>query len=95
MDAQDENFLLMAIEQAKESCKQGGFPAGAIIVKDGKIIGRGISIGTRLCDPTSHGEMAAIRNACHGIQSADLSGASIRLDAAVPDVFWRGALGRG
>lgn len=70
-------FLKKAIEKARESVTQGGFPAGAIVVKDGKIIGEGISIGNKLNDPTSHGEMTAVRDACRNIASADLNGATL------------------
>lgn len=68
-------FLEKAIEKARESVLQGGFPAGAIVVKDGEIIGEGISIGNKLNDPTSHGEMMAVRDACKNIASSDLNGA--------------------
>ncbi len=71
----DEDYLLLAIEQAQKSVDEGGFPAGAVIIKDGKIIGQGISIGNILHDPTSHGELQCIRNSCNNIQSSDLSGA--------------------
>lgn len=70
-------FLKKAIEKARESVTQGGFPAGAIVVKDGKIIGEGISIGNKLNDPTSHGEMTAVRDACRNIASADLNGVTL------------------
>ena len=70
-------FLQKAIEKAEESVMAGGFPAGAVIVKDNKIIGEGISIGFQLCDPTSHGEMASIRDACKTIKASDLSGAML------------------
>jgi guanine deaminase len=70
----DEQFLKRAIERAKESVAQGGFPAGAIVVRNGKIIGEGISIGNKLHDPTSHGEMAALRAACKNLKTSDLSG---------------------
>lgn len=70
----DRYFLRCAIEKAKESVAQGGFPAGAIVVKNGKVIGEGVSIGNKLNDPTSHGEMAAIRDACKNLKISDLSG---------------------
>lgn len=70
-------FLQEAINLAKESVEQGGFPAGAVVVKDGKVIGRGISIGNKLNDPSSHGEMASIRQACGNLKSSDLSGATL------------------
>lgn len=70
----DKQFLRKAITKAKESVAQGGFPAGAIIVKNGEIIGEGVSVGNKLNDPTSHGEMASIREACKNLKTSDLSG---------------------
>ena len=72
---QENTYLERAIEKARQSVEQGGFPAGAVVVKDGKIIGEGISIGNKLNDPTSHGEMSAIRDACKNLETSDLSGA--------------------
>jgi tRNA(Arg) A34 adenosine deaminase TadA len=73
MENPDRKFIQLAIEKAKESVASGEFPAGAVIVKAGEIIGEGVSIGNRLNDPTSHGEIDSIRNACKNIQSSDLS----------------------
>jgi guanine deaminase len=73
----DREFLQKAIEKAKESIAQGGFPAGAIVVKDGEIVGEGVSVGNTLNDPTSHGEMAAIRAACKNLSTTDLSGSTL------------------
>ena len=71
----DKQFLQKAIMKAKESVAQGGFPAGTIIVKNGEIVGEGVSIGNKLNDPTGHGEMASIREACKNLKTSDLSGA--------------------
>lgn len=68
-------FLEKAIQKAEESLLSGGFPAGAIIVKDNQIIGEGISIGNILYDPTSHGELSCIRNASRHVQSTNLANA--------------------
>ena len=73
----DREYLQIAIDQAKESMNQGGFPAGAIIVKNGEIIARGISIGAALNDPTSHAETASIREACRALKTSDLEGATL------------------
>lgn len=73
----DKEFLLKAIEKAEESVKQGGFPAGAIIVKDGKVVSSGISIGNKINDPTSHGELSSIRDACKNLKTANLAGATL------------------
>ena len=51
-----------------------GGPFGAVIVKDGKIIGRGSNHVLANNDPTAHAEVMAIRDACTNINSYDLSG---------------------
>lgn len=71
----DKDNLKRAVEKAKESVDKRGFPAGAIVVKNGKIISEGISIGYQIHDPTGHAETAAIRQACRKLQTSDLSGA--------------------
>lgn len=73
----DKDYLKLAIEQVKLSVEEGGFPAGAIVVKDGEIIARGISIGSKLNDPTGHAETSAIREACRTLGTTDLSGATL------------------
>lgn len=74
---EDKNYLKRVIELAKESVEKGGFPAGAIVVKDGKVIAEGISIGNILNDPTSHSETASIREACKILQTTNLEGATL------------------
>lgn len=71
----DIEYLKKAVEQARKSVEAGGFPAGAIIVKDGKIIAEGISVGFKHNDPTGHAETAAIRAACQKLKTHDLNGA--------------------
>ena len=72
----DIDYLRLAIEQAKKSVDEGGFPAGEIIVKDGKVISGGVSLGRKLNDPTEHAETSAIRNACKTLGSY-LDGATL------------------
>ncbi len=72
----DKDFLKMAVEQGKKSVEEGGFPAGAIIVKDEKVIGEGISLDKLLNDPTEHAETSAIRKACKNVGSY-LDGATL------------------
>lgn len=73
----DRDYLEVAVEQAKISVEQDGFPAGAVIVKDGKIISKGISLGFIFHDPTSHAETAAIREACKMLKTSNLDGATL------------------
>ena len=67
-------FMQEAIKEAKIGINnhEGG-PFGTIIVKDGNIIGRGHNKVIKNYDPTCHGEIDAIRNACQNIKSYDLS----------------------
>lgn len=71
----ESKFLKRAIELARQSVQKGGFPAGAVVVKDGEIIAEGISIGSVLNDPTSHAETASIRESCQKLKTTNLEGA--------------------
>lgn len=69
----DIDFLRLAIDQAKDSVEKGGFPAGSILVKGGKVVAEGVSLGFILHDPTSHAETSSIRQACKNLETTDLS----------------------
>lgn len=73
----DKQCLELAVKQAKKSVEESGFPAGAIVVKDAKIISEGVSLGFLLHDPTSHAETSAIRKACKKLQTTNLEGATL------------------
>ena len=67
--------LRLAIQLSNESVESGSSPFGCVIVdKNGKIIGQGYNHVVLDNDPTAHGEVVAIRNACKNIKSFDLSG---------------------
>ncbi|MCL4382347.1 MAG: nucleoside deaminase [Patescibacteria group bacterium] len=73
----DKEYLKLAVEQAKKSVEESGFPAGAIIVKNNEIIAEGVSLGFKLNDPTSHAETSSIREACRKLQTTDLTSATL------------------
>lgn len=73
----DKQYLKLAVEQAKKSVEECGFPAGAIVVKEGKVISEGVSLGFKLNDPTSHAETASMREACKKLKTTDLVGATL------------------
>ena len=73
----DKHFLQLAVEQAKKSVDEGGFPAGAVVVKSNEIISEGISLGFKLNDPTSHAETASMREACKKLQTINLNGSTL------------------
>lgn len=70
--------MQVALEEARNGIAHNdGGPFGAVIVKDGKIIGKGHNRVAKNNDPTCHGEMEAIRDACKTLSTFDLSGADI------------------
>ena len=58
-----DEFLMAAIEEAKQGLAQGGIPIGSVLVKDGKIIGRGHNKRVQDNDPIIHAEVDCLRNA--------------------------------
>ena len=63
-----------AIELSLESVNKGGGPFGCVIVKDEKIVSEGSNKVTSSKDPTAHGEIVAIREACKKVNNFSLSG---------------------
>ena len=73
-----EKFMQEAIKLAKENLKyKNGGPFGAVVVKDNKIIGRGLNTVTSKNDPTAHAEINAIREACLALDSFQLEDCEI------------------
>lgn len=73
-----EKFMSEAIKAAIEGMnKNEGGPFGCVIVKDGKIVGRGNNKVTSSNDPTAHAEVTAIRDACKNLGSFQLDGCEI------------------
>ena len=74
----DPIFMEKAIALATENVVSGrGGPFGAVIVRDGEIIGSGTNLVTATNDPTAHAEVTAIRNACAALGSFSLAGCEI------------------
>ena len=73
-----ETFMLRAIELAKNGIQEGdGGPFGAVVVKDGLIIGEGWNQVLSRPDPTAHGEVMAIRDASRRMGTHNLEGCHI------------------
>jgi len=73
-----KEFMLEAIALSQKCLKEGkGGPFGAVIVKDGKIVGRGSNMVTINNDPTAHAEVMAIRDACHNLNTFQLTGCEV------------------
>lgn len=76
------NYMKEAINEAAKNLVTGdGGPFGAVVVKDGKIIGKGHNEVIKNNDPTCHGEMQAIRDACKNLKTYDLSGCELYTSA--------------
>ena len=73
MTEQDEKFMRRAIELANRGMETGaGGPFGAVVVKNGEIVGEGCNQVTSTNDPTAHAEVVAIRNACQNLNDFQL-----------------------
>lgn len=71
-------YMKMAIKEAQKGIRNGhGGPFGAVIVKNGVVIGKAHNQVVKNNDPTCHGEIMAIHKACKKINSFDLSGCEI------------------
>ncbi len=78
MTEQNKEFMRRAIDLAQKGIDAGaGGPFGAIVVKDGKIIGEGCNRVTSTNDPTAHAEVVAIRAACQTLNDFQLDGCII------------------
>ena len=71
-------FLRRAISLATGNVSTvNGGPFGAVVVRDGKVIAEGVNLVTSTNDPTAHGEVTAIRNACKALGSFSLAGCEL------------------
>ena len=71
-------FMEMAIEEAKKGILQGhGGPFGCVIVKNDEIVGKGHNEVLKNNDPTCHGEIMAIHEACKTLNTFNLTGCEV------------------
>ncbi|WP_299396510.1 nucleoside deaminase [uncultured Gelidibacter sp.] len=71
-------FMLEAVNAALKGMDNNeGGPFGCVVVKDGKIVGRGNNKVTSNNDPTAHAEVMAIRDACNNLNTFQLDGCEI------------------
>jgi guanine deaminase len=74
----DEKFMRRAIELSAQALDTpGAQPYGAVVVLDGKVVGEGLNKSAKNFDPTSHGEVEAVRDACANLKTTDLSGTEL------------------
>lgn len=73
----DEIYMRFAIELAQQAATAGEVPVGAIVVKDGVVIGRGGNSPIDTQDPTAHAEIAALRDAAKNLGNYRLAECSL------------------
>lgn len=71
----EEAWLERAVALARTSAGGEGGPFGAVVVRDGELLGEGANRVTADDDPTAHAEVVALRRACAAVGSHELSGA--------------------
>ena len=96
-DTDDDRFMARAIELSRKAAiiDSSGGAFGTVIVKDGEIIGEGRNCVVAENDPTWHGEIEAIRNACRKLGSFSLEGATLYTSAepcpmCLAATYWAG-----
>lgn len=70
----DSDWLEETLRLATQSVATGGGPFASVVVRDGQLIAAGINRVTVIQDPTAHGEVMAIRNACQVLGTPELRG---------------------
>ena len=74
MNSINNKFMLRAIDLSLKSVNSDGGPFGCVIVKNNSIIAEGSNQVTKNNDPTAHGEIVAIREACRKLNNFNLNG---------------------
>jgi tRNA(adenine34) deaminase len=74
---EDEQFMRVAIEQAKIAEENGDVPIGAVIVHQNNIIARAYNQREQLQDPTAHAEIIALTQAAAALQNWHLNGCTM------------------
>ena len=73
----DENFMRAALALAAEAAAAGEVPVGAVVVRDGEVVGRGSNRPISSRDPTAHAEIVALREAAARLGNYRLPGCDL------------------
>ncbi|MEW6197450.1 MAG: tRNA adenosine(34) deaminase TadA [Planctomycetota bacterium] len=90
-DEQDRRFMEEALALARQALPAEDVPIGAVVVRDGRIIGRGYNQREKLQDPTAHAEMIALTAAAEYLGQWRLEGCTVYVTLE-PCVMCAGAL---
>ena len=92
MNAEDDRWMAEALGEARKALAKDEVPIGAVVVADGRIIGRGHNLTETLCDVTAHAEMQALTAACEQLGGKYLSECTLYVTLE-PCTMCAGALG--
>lgn len=73
----DARFMGLALEQARLACAAGEVPVGAVVVRDGEVVGTGRNAPVGSADPTAHAEIVALRDAARTLGNYRLEGCDL------------------
>jgi tRNA(adenine34) deaminase len=73
----DQEYMQMALALAAEAAEAGEVPVGAVVVKDGEIVGRGYNAPISTHDPSAHAEIRALRDAANNLGNYRLVGCTL------------------
>ena len=68
-----EQFMQVAMEEARRGAAEGNAAVGSVVVRDGKLVARGRNLVVTQSDPTAHAETVALRNAGAAMGHTDFS----------------------
>ncbi|GAB1411741.1 MAG: tRNA adenosine(34) deaminase TadA [Burkholderiales bacterium] len=91
MTSADDTFMQAALDLAREGGSIGEVPVGAVVVKDGEIVGRGFNAPISRHDPTAHAEIVALRDAAQRLGNYRLPGCDLYVTLE-PCVMCSGAI---
>lgn len=89
--SEHEVFMREALAQARAAAEAGEVPVGAVVVVDGRIVGRGFNRPISAVDPTAHAEVVALREAAREVGNYRLTGATVYVTVE-PCLMCAGAL---
>ena len=73
----DEACMRLALAEAAAATGEGEVPVGAVVLREGKVVGRGHNRTRQACDPTAHAEMLAVRAAAAHLGAWQLDGCTV------------------
>ncbi|MDE5624322.1 MAG: nucleoside deaminase [Alistipes sp.] len=88
----DENFMRQALAEARKAFDEQEVPVGAVVVSEGRIVGRGHNLVETLSDPTAHAEMQALTAAASTLGGKYLQSCTLYVTVE-PCIMCAGAVG--